>query len=509
MKIGIITNTTKYVVDRLDYAGCELFNFSISPDVISYSNLFDSAFATPARYIMEMWKRLIVADAKECRDDSFIFNPLFEMDPQIVRGVLNELSSFPYGDKFVLISDCDNTPIGYLFPATLLEDESKFLSLLSTVDSSLDRRYLDSVFLTSSLEIVLSTVSLRGRGLNNFSFTPDQVDIYRWTTENAIDVLTTSFGSVKTATNSGKDEGTLKKELRNKIPFAAIMPYQAGDALFFAIAATHAGTHFTRIVIHALFKDIISENLASFEQVVLSSPLLQKEGRKVGDDEYLNEAVRNLPAGSFYYYCRPSRCWFKTSFHLIDKFAFALGKSFLSNDELLSKNLPKPALYRPAVRSQEYHILLHFDAGWPLKVYPKSWQEKLIDLLYGKGFSITVLATEEKEEQRFKSVTFKGLSQFKELLASNHLLIGMDSFPVNYAVHVVGLPTICLYSSTNPAVSRAEVAANYLYLTRNLSCNPCDGFDVCPQHNREFCANFVEPEEVFAKLLAMLKEVYQ
>lgn len=509
VKVGLIINTLQYVVDRLAYPGCELYNFSISPDKLSFSNLFDSAFATPARYIMEIWKRLTIADSKGIQEDCFIFNPLFEMDSHVVRAVIDELSVLPYGGKFVLVSDCDNTPIGYLLPSTITAEESKFLSLLSTMDGVLDKRYLDSVFITDSVEIVLSSVTLKGRGSNNFSLTSKQSEIYRWTTENAIDVLSLIYRMGNSSTCMGEDKRGYKKGLRDKISFAAIMPYQAGDALFFSIAANHSKTHFSKIVIHKNFKDIISENLPGFEQITISSPLLQKDGVNVGDEEYLRDVINDLPKGNFYYYCRPSRSWYTTNFHLIDKFAFALGTSCLANEELIGNNLPLPPVHRTPLKDKEFRILLHFDAGWPLKIYPQSWQKKLIELLCHGGFLITVLSTEEKVSSTHRSVIFKGLSQFKELLLNSHILVGMDSFPVNYAVNIVGLPTICLYSSTNPVVSKANQAINYRYLAKGLPCNPCDCFKTCQKNQKDYCENFVEPDEVFTEIVAMLQEVYK
>jgi hypothetical protein len=151
--------------------------------------------------------------------------------------------------------------------------------------------------------------------------------------------------------------------------------------------------------------------------------------------------------------------------------------------------------------------LLHFDGGWPLKVYAKDQQDELIDLLCARGYSVTVLAGTQYEHPKCQVTTFKGYEPFVELMRSHHLLVGMDSFPVHYAAHVLGLPTICLFASTRPENSNARPAINYSYLEKGLQCRPCLGIARCPRYGGSNCRNFVDPLTVVTEVEGMLDAV--
>ena len=141
-------------------------------------------------------------------------------------------------------------------------------------------------------------------------------------------------------------------------------------------------------------------------------------------------------------------------------------------------------------------VLLHFDAGWPLKIYPKPDQERLIDLLHEKGYALTVLAENFGENAKCQVTSFKSYAHFKTLLQTHDMLVGMGSFPAHYSAHVHGLPTLCLFSSTRPENSNAPGLAHYAYLEEGLSCRPCYAIARCPLYQQDRCRNFVSPERV-------------
>jgi hypothetical protein len=83
----------------------------------------------------------------------------------------------------------------------------------------------------------------------------------------------------------------------------------------------------------------------------------------------------------------------------------------------------------------------------------------------------------------------------------------MDSFPCHYSAHVLGMPTICLFSSTKPVNSNARHAVNYLYLENGLGCRPCYAVARCPVYRKHSCKNFVSPERVSEEITRMLEAV--
>src|SRR3990170_2308592 len=109
MKAAIYTDRFKYVLDRTR-PGLEFYNFSISPDRVSFVRVFHSAFSTPARYVMEAFRRLMpIGDP----DGIFVFNPLFEFahgDVQMLAPIITRLRE---GRVATVISDHNNIPAGY------------------------------------------------------------------------------------------------------------------------------------------------------------------------------------------------------------------------------------------------------------------------------------------------------------------------------------------------------------------------------------------------------------
>jgi hypothetical protein len=149
-------------------------------------------------------------------------------------------------------------------------------------------------------------------------------------------------------------------------------------------------------------------------------------------------------------------------------------------------------------------ILLHFDAGWPLKIYPVREQNELIEMLSRSGNEITVLGKRNADHGRYKEVAFDGYQTFKDLLSTQDAVVGMDSFPVHLAVHRLGIPAITLFGPTRPANSNARPSSSYACLERGLPCNPCYALTVCGRDGGSTCANFAAPLDVFDALSAVV-----
>jgi len=288
------------------------------------------------------------------------------------------------------------------------------------------------------------------------------------------------------------------------------MPHHAGDVLFFALAFNQIDTPCQRIAVNSAYADIVRTIAPDLDVFTVPTPQVNRgaafaKGQTVRDYDYFEAYKDNVPHDSFYIYCRPSRNYNTTDFHLIDHFAFALGYSARAQSELLIQKRPNPRrLTDPQRAGVPAKILLHFDAGWPLKIYPRKLQTELIDLLLKQNHRVTVLAAPGYDYPGITSVKYVSLSAFDALARAHDVLVGMDSFPSHYGAHILGLPTICLFASTKPVNSNAPACAYYTDLEKGLDCRPCYAVSQCPVYGGTECQNFVPPQQVFDEIKRLL-----
>lgn len=506
MKLGII-NESDFSLTNPEDENWKIHSFTISTSSLSFSEIVDSAFATPARYLQEIFFRLCLLEEPGRETPKFVFNPLFEtnrLNILLVLGTLQKVASSPC---IVVLTDRNGLPAGYLFPAWLKSGDSRFLILLSTVNGDTDAELLRRAFFAEAKCVRVDRLYLNQISHNGFSY-DDVRKCCQWIAARAVGILKTRIPY------SPMDEVALReaKEYRDTIPFTAVMPHHAGDVLFFAIAFNNINTHFSQIVVNHAYLDIVTHTAPGLAALAIHIPPPNRDenfrrGNVTPEHVYFENFRDTLPEDSFYYYCRATRNYNLSDFHLIDHFAFALGRHSWTNDSLLFSTKPSPALFTPDVPADPIRVLLHFDGGWSLKIYPKKSQEKLIDLLHAQGYAITVLASVDYEHPKCRVTTFRNYAQFTDLLKTHHILVGMDSFPCHYSAHVLGLPTICLFSSTKPANSNAPLAVNYAYLEIGLSCRPCYAVVECPVYRKPHCKNFVSPEAVANEVAKMLRTV--
>src|SRR5690606_24540786 len=139
-----------------------------------------------------------------------------------------------------------------------------------------------------------------------------------------------------------------------------------------------------------------------------------------------------LPPDSSFLFLRPSRGYIDADYTLAAQLAYTVGNlgdetRYPQGATLVAPNPAELAAAHyplPVVRGPR--VLLHFDGGWPLKVYPSEWQHELVTLLRAAGFQPSVLGS---SVQGVPSYQFEGLGSFQTLLQQHDLLIGMDSFP--------------------------------------------------------------------------------
>jgi hypothetical protein len=501
MKLGII-NESNLVLSDPGNESWGIYSFTISRSALSFSEIFDSAFATPARYVQEIYARLCSLEEPGQETPKFIFNPLFRTNRLNIALILNALRKIASSHEMAVLSDDKGLPAGYLLPASLASKDSRFLALLSTVNSTVDAELLQRAYFVATPDIPLNRVSLHWCDHNGFQFEGNR-SIYRWVADRAVKILDSHV-------KSGDRHEAARQ--RDAIPFTAVMPYHAGDLLFFSIAFKHIRPPVSRIVINRAYENIVADNVPELAVLSIDLPVPNrgedfKRGGVVTDRTYFEHFCNQLPEDSFYSYYRSSRSYNVTKFHLIDQYIFGLGGSLRSRAELLVSRRSGPSLFVPELSDGPRKILLHFDGGWPLKIYAEDQQEQLIDLLCAKGYSVTVLAATQYDHPKCRITTFKNYGHLVELLRAHHLLVGMDSFPVHYAVHVLGLPTICLFANTRPENSNARPAQNYLSLEKGLNCRPCSAILRCPLYGGSHCRNFAAPETVITEVERMLEAV--
>lgn len=489
MKIGILTQK-RYVTDLMNF---RIFNFSVSVSELSFFKLMYSTFSTPARYLMEVFSRI----RKINQDDPegiFVFNPFYNLNETDIRAILfrlNELSQGgTHGNRILVLADARNRPIGYFFSEPLIDEDCKYLILLSTIDAGLDRELLSRLYNVPVETAITDSVSAEAKENNGFFSFEAIKFIYWWTAERALETLST---------------GGKKKE---EIPFTAFMPYHAGDLLFFLLAAARADTFFGRVVVSRRYQDVTKEVDCGIEADPIGAPPpLRDRGNMPEEIIFKEEIIKELPSDRFYYYCRPTRSYLQPRFHLIDQFAFALGYPVFAEADLLMKKFTTPEHFH-FTTGAPFKILFHADGGWPLKVYPEEFQKRLIAELLSSGFKVTVLGNKDEITADYEQVKFRSMEQLKELMMAHHLLVGMDSFPCNLAAHIMGMPTVCLFANTDPQNSGAPISRKYLFLEKGLPCRPCGVVAQCPKNNGSVCENFVEPELVAEEIRRMLFNVY-
>jgi hypothetical protein len=497
MRFGIV-NSYDLMLSIPGESGWLVHGFTITTRTLSFFRIMHSAFATPARYVQEIFLRLCVLEGDGPRVAKFVFNPLYDIGQLGVALVLSAIKDATPFDGITIFTDGNGLPAGYLFPPSLRVDEAHFLTLLSTVDGEVDMVLCRLLFQNESRCQSVPHLDLAKTGHNGFLYEPN-LETFRWLSWQAVTML--------------KMPG--RRKLRD-ISFTAIMPCHAGDVLFFALAFNRSATHISRFAVGHAYQAIVEDNAPALAVVPIGTPSVShaekfRQGRFFSSEASFDGTKKYLPQDGFYYYCHHSRDSNAAAFHLIDQFAFALGEQCYLEQELLSRcKLSTPGLFQPELPTNEaIHVLLHFDGGWPLKIYPKPQQDRLIDLLHAKGYKVTVLAGDHYGNAKCTATTFKSYAQFKALLQTQHLIVGMDSFPAHYAAHVLGLPTLCLFASTRPENADAPVAQNYLPLEQGLRCRPCNGFAHCPLYGGTACRNFVHPETVANSIESMLLAVNQ
>lgn len=466
-------------------------NYAITQDSPSDLGLVDSFVSTPSRYLLEVVRR--VAATGTGTTAILVFNPLLRPPAFLVRMVMSAATGAPIDTVF----RCSNGyPVAYLLDWRQMAD-FRHLLLLSCSAAELDRHLLETAFgrRFGLMDLAFpAPVSLT----NGFLF-GDYRKPMEWCAAHAIKVLQQWQASRRAEDGGSEADGMQRPRL------AAFFTHHAGDMLFMSIAANRATAPlYDEIVIHEDYVPIARKLIRSMPILPAKGPVPFRGSYRREDCRHFLDVAPTLPPDRLYVYCRTTRNYNFTNFHYVDHFRFCLGEPLTARDQLHNGvpafAAPRPAGYPVPAGTT---VLLHFDAGWPLKVYPRENQITLARLLAEQGLKVVVLDAPGPTEA-CETVRFSGLPALDSLLDEVAVVVGMDSFPAHYAAQVRAIPTIHLFSSTHPVHSGTGAAAPHLMLQNGERCCPCLGWDRCVRYGGRNCRNFSQPETVADHVMALL-----
>lgn len=462
-----------------------LVNFSLGPlDSGNFLRLPHAASATPGRYVAEMHRRLHdMGSGHVCG----VCNPFLEFSDMELGLLAHYLLSARGSWDGLILEDSQGRPIGYVLPCRDPEADPRFLSLLSCIDAELDAALLAALYGALPARVKLPIGYRVALGVEAFYSAPGAMLTYRWLAEQGVRALRAA----------GKDG---PRALR----FAAIMPFNAGDVLFAALAMRRARGYCQALVVDRRYAAIAREAAPQLDLVEIELDPRRVDG--VLDWEWvLAERINaGLPEGYVYSYCRPSRRYDRQRVHLMDQYAFGMGDG--CSDGSIRDRMTPPLALGPGDRA----VLLHFDGGWPMKIYPRHWQRDLVARLQSAGYRVKVCSeNDETLSVGVEQFRFTSLEHLKARILECDILVGMDSLPAHYATHLLGAPTLCLFASTHPANSDARPHQGYAALHQQLPCTPCGTFSRCPRFGGAECRNFSPPQAVFEAIQTMWHSLYR
>jgi len=466
----------------------EGFDFQFSKGRLAADEIFDSATSPPARYVIELARR--ISAAASSADLLVIANPLLPLKAEQIAGWITGSAFGP-----MLLADADGFPLLYCLPRAAFAEIEPFLLMLSAVDADLDQRLL-----TGLTGLSLPVHRLAGLTIGEYPIsTPGgwfqgslRQRVLKLTTANAIKIVES------------------RSDWRN-VPVAAYHPYHAGSIVFFAMASRDVTTPLVkRHVICSSYKDIIAGTASTLAPIWLKLPFLPRDG-SVGEPHYFVHSLDRLGEAvlkdNFLVFMRYSRVSAVSPFHMIDHDRFSLGES-LTRTEHLRQVQPPLVSERCAAPAAPLRVLFHVTGGLPIKNYPLDYAKVAIRCLRALGIQISVIGRPDLEPFGAVSVEADETDSLIAAVREHHIFIGLDSFPHHYVRNVMGWPTIGLFGTTGSANFGGGWSAQYRALDANLACHPCGAETSCPVFGSSECINYARPEHLVAAILSMAEQVY-
>jgi hypothetical protein len=480
MLAGLAANSASGRAERLDL----LF----SKGALRPWEMFDIATSPPARYLVEMARRL--AGSVPSADLLAIGNPLLPLRAEQLAGWLGGQLRGP-----MILSDAQDFPLLYVLPTSFCLEHGKYLLTLSAVDAHLDQRLLQGL-----LGFELPRHRLSGLAIGGYPVsTPTgwfqgslRQKILKLTAASAIKVV-----------EARADWATL--------PVAAYHPYHAGSIVFFAMAARDVATPLIeRHVICSSYKDIVAASASPLDPIWLKLPFLPRDN-SVGEPQYFTKSLDRLGeqvmAENFLVFMRYSRISAFSPFHMIDHDRFSLGQSFPDTSQLRQL---QPPLVRAKCKlpAAPLKILFHITGGLPIKNYPLDYAKVTLRALSALGIHCSVIGRPDLEPYGAQSIAADETDSLTAAVERHHIFIGLDSFPHHYVRNILGWPAIGLFGTTGAANFGGGWHQAYRALDAALACHPCGAETACPVFGGPECINYAKPEDLIGHILGMAEQVY-
>ena len=469
--------------------GLKRYDFRFSQGGFRQDEIFDSALSVPGRYVLEVGRR-VLADFSAA-DWVAVGNPLLPLSAQQLRDYLAASGLTGVG----IATDASGFPVLYLLPRPVFDDLGRFLLMLSATDAALDAQLLGVLL---GLEVATAPCGLpalgklRPLGLNGWLNGDGRQLAGQLSCKQAIQNIQS------------------RPDWRD-LPFAVYYPMHAGDVLFFCVASQRAeGNMFSKQVVCTSYADIPGASGSKLESIPLRLPWISRDG-SVSELEYYNHALKRLgpevTGSHFIVFARILRLYFHTPFHLLDHAAFALGDSMESFEKTVhAKASAAPA--RCSLPISKPRALFHLNGGWTLKNLPPDTFRQTARALINLGWEVSVIDRPDLEDCGARSVEAGDSASLRAQVEAHHIFIGVDSFPHHFVRLVMGWPVVGLFGNTKPCNSDGTYDTSYRASCRDLSCNRCGAWDVCPMFGRKDCLNYAEPQRIVADVLDLARGVY-
>lgn len=444
--------------------------------------------ALPGRYLSDL---IALSFDEAWNGPRAVLNPVLEHSSDTLSAVLAEAADMDFGSGagdtgWVIFQDYRQRILAYAMPAAWRPAPQMLheLRYLSGHDAVLDAELLGALGISCKVR----TLRLPPGPMPEKSYTP---------------ALLTFSGMENLALASTRARRDMLRAGRRET--LAIVTHHAGDVLLTVKVLEACGQGIDGIVVHRAYGDVARSVGGKLPIIEVDGPLPAR-GDASSPAHPLNEEILYfehvvapaLPAATSFVFLRPSRGYIDADYTLAAQLAYTVGQrgdeaGYPTGLNLIAPDADMIRAGKPQLpRVQGRRVLLHFDGGWPLKVYPPEWQRELVDALLQAGFTPSVLGP---GISGIPSHRFTNLAALDALLGEHDLLIGMDSFPCHYASQALSLPTICLYASTRME-NLAHAAPDYLAAEQGLACSPCGSRSLCPRFGGAACRNFLPPATV-------------
>lgn len=466
------------------------FDFRLSSGELSANAIFDSATCPPGRYVLEVARRTLAA-VPNC-NTLVIGNPILPMTGSTLADLVLTKGSLPVP---CVVTDQERFPVAYVIPRSVFDDGlGKFLNLLSVTSRLADAVLLEHL---TGQEVASRQSSLKA--VEPLPLTSPQGFVFHQNSDAWLLQCSNAVALMSSRTDW------------RRLPLAMHMPFHAGDVAFFCLASRlNRHNDYDRHIVCRDYKDVFRDCGSTLEPIFLDQPPAPHTGA-VGGPRYfiqslpvLGEAVQRE---NFIVYGRPSKSYNLTPFNLIDHARFALGEALTAFEDTLYAK-PPLATNRCPRPVAPLRVLMQLNGGWQLKVYPSDDRAVLIRALRVLGCEVTVIDMKEAAIDGAQVVKAGSTGRLAALLNDHHVFVSVDTFPLHFASHVVGHPTVALFGSTAPNNSDAPRRPGYRLPMPFMPCAPCGKLDYCVLTKSGGCSNYPRPNQIIAAIFELADEIY-